>query len=221
MPYSVVIPAFNAASTIGEAIASIIGQSRPPVDIIVVDDGSTDQTAMVAAACHPSVRVVRQANAGPGAAMTHGLSLSTHPVMASLDADDVWLPRKMERQLGYLDEQPDVDFVFGHLRLFPPLEDHPAGEPLPGWGRSTMVCRLSAALRIGSIDDPPGMRGEMVDWLARGRHLGMKMSMLDDVVALRRIRPGSLSFGRDQARDRGYVHVAWEAIKRRRDAKQG
>lgn len=215
MRYSVVIPAFNAVSTIAEAIASVAQQSIEPEEIIVVDDGSTDDTASVAADSDRRVRVFRQANAGPGAAMTNALDASRNAIVASLDADDVWLPHKMQHQLAELDAHPDVDFVFGHIHHFPETAQR-AEKAAPGWNRTTMVCRRDAAIRIGPIVDPPGMRGEMVDWLARGRHFGMAMTMLDHVVALRRIRPGSLSFGRDLARDRGYVHVAWAALKRRR-----
>lgn len=152
--------------------------------------------------------------------MTSGLHASTSTAVASLDADDVWLPSKMERQLAELEKQSGVDFVFGHLRHFSETREQPAAADLAGWTRTTMVCRRDAAMRIGAVVDPPGMRGEMIDWLARGRYLGMKMIMLQDVVALRRIHPGSLSFGRDLARDRGYAHVAWEAIKRRRSGQQ-
>ena len=80
-----------------------------------------------------------------------------------------------------------------------------------------MAARRDLALRIGDVVDPPGNRGEMIDWLARGRHLGFRMDMLEAVHALRRIRPGSLSYGRSPERDKGYARVAWMALQRRKE----
>ncbi|RUW66604.1 glycosyltransferase family 2 protein, partial [Mesorhizobium sp. M4B.F.Ca.ET.049.02.1.2] len=69
--------------------------------------------------------------------------------------------------------------------------------------------------------DPPGGRGEMIDWIARVREAGFALDMLDEVLALRRIRPGSLSYGRDAARDRGYLEVVRAEMLRRAQNRQG
>jgi hypothetical protein len=76
------------------------------------------------------------------------------------------------------------------------------------------------ARRVGPVIDPPGDRGDMVDWIARARHLELRLDMLPDVLALRRIRPGSMSYERDAERDKGYARVAWLALQRRRAAKE-
>lgn len=78
------------------------------------------------------------------------------------------------------------------------------------------MIRTTAARRIGDMIDPPGMRGDMVDWIARGRDLGMEFEILQDILALRRIRPGSLAFGRDADKDRGYLIAVKRALDRRR-----
>ncbi len=219
MDYSVVIPAFNAEPTIAAAIESVLRQTVPPAEIMVVDDGSTDRTAEIAAACDARVRLFRQGNAGAGAAMTAAMRHVSSPIFASLDADDLWLPDKMAEQLAHLAENPACDFVFSHLRTFRD-EGVPSGAETagPGWTRTTMTARTEQALKIGDVVDPPGGRGEMIDWLARGRHLGLRMDMLEAVHAMRRIRPGSLSYGRSQERDRGYARVAWLALQRRKGA---
>jgi glycosyltransferase involved in cell wall biosynthesis len=216
--YSALIPAFNAAATIEAAIESMLTQSMPPEEIIVVDDGSEDATGDVATACDPRVRVIRQANQGAGAATNLALRRTTCPIVASLDADDIWLPGKMAAQLGHLAAHPETHAVFTRLRTFRDDGLH-AGEGMvnPGWSRSTMVIRSDAAAAIGDLIDLPGSgRGEMIDWLARARHLGFRLDMLDEVHALRRIRSGSLSYGRDADKDKGYARVAWLALQRRR-----
>ena len=88
-PYDVVVPAYNAQGTIAECLASILGQTAKPATVLVVDDGSTDQTAAIVAGFGPAVSLVRQQNAGPGAATTAGMAICTTPASAVADT-----PRK-------------------------------------------------------------------------------------------------------------------------------
>jgi len=214
MRYSVVIPAFNAADTIEETIRSVLAQTIQPEQIIVVDDGSTDGTGDVARRLSSIVLIVRQDNKGVGGATTTGLSIVETPLVATLDADDLWLPHKMVLQIEHLRLQPECQGVFCFLRTFGKGRER--GEAEPGWSRTTMLIRTKAALRVGAVIDPPGGRGDMIDWIARAREMGLRFDMIEEVLALRRIRPGSLSYGRDATRDRGYAMVAWLAMQRRK-----
>ena len=214
--YSVVIPAFNAERTLAAAIESVLTQTVPPAAVVVIDDGSTDRTAEIARSYWPQVTVKQQANSGPGAATTLGFSAVTTPLVAGLDADDIWLPEKARLQVQRLEVCPSLDAVFGQVKLFrhnePPRADASVQDH---WGRSTMMMRLSAAQRIGPIIDPPGRCGEMIDWLARARESNIKLEMIPEVMALRRIIPGSLSSARS-TRGKGYLHVVKAALARRK-----
>ena len=97
--YSVVIPAYNASGTLANAIESALAQTVIPVEIVVVDDGSSDDTSAISENYAPRIRTIRQSNAGPGAARNRGILETTSEWVAFLDADDSWVPRKMERQL--------------------------------------------------------------------------------------------------------------------------
>lgn len=214
--YGVVIPAFNAAATIGETLNSVLAQTIKPDIIVVVDDGSSDDIVATIEAMKLQVTVLRQENAGPGSATTRGIAALSTPIIATLDADDLWLPDKIERQLTFLDRHPQTAGVFAHWRTFREgRPDLPDATSVPGWSRTTMMIRRDVANAIGPVTDPPGGRGEMIDWIARAREAGFGLDMLDEVLALRRIRPGSLSYGRDPARDRGYLEVARLAMLRR------
>lgn len=217
MSYSVVIPAFNAALTIEEAIRSVLRQSAPPRAVIVVDDGSSDETAATVDRMAGPIRLLRQANAGPGAATTAGFAAVTTEFLATLDADDLWLPGKAERQLHSLMQDTRHAAVFGYLAEFggdPETADR--SRAYPGWSRTTLFMRTSTALANGPIVDPPGRAGEMIDWLARLREAGNELLMLEDVVALRRIRAGSLTHGRPATLGPSYLNVVRAAILRRR-----
>jgi glycosyltransferase involved in cell wall biosynthesis len=113
---SVVIPCFNQARFLGEAIESARKQTHVPVEVIVVDDGSTDYTASVAA-MHPSIRYVHQRNSGAPAARTAGLHESRGEFLIFLDADDRLLPEAAATGLEALHAHPDWAFVTGHVRL--------------------------------------------------------------------------------------------------------
>lgn len=100
---SVVVPAHDAEETVTRALRSALEQSRPPDEVVVVDDGSTDATAEAAASLGAAVRVVRQRQSGPSAARNAGVEASRGEWIAFLDADDVWHPRKLEHQLLHAD----------------------------------------------------------------------------------------------------------------------
>jgi glycosyltransferase involved in cell wall biosynthesis len=121
---SVIIPAFNSGEFIADALESALGQSAPAAQIIVVNDGSTDDTAARLLAFRDRITVIDQANQGPAAARNAGLRIATGDFIAFLDADDVWHPRKLEMQLAALRRFPGLQMI-GTQRY-----DYPcAGEP--------------------------------------------------------------------------------------------
>jgi glycosyltransferase involved in cell wall biosynthesis len=113
---SIVIPCYNQGRYLGDAIASASRQSHPDVEVLVVDDGSTDDTPRVAAA-HPAVTYLRQENAGTAAARNHGLRASRGEFVVFLDADDRLLPDAVAAGVAHLAAHPDAAFVTGHVRL--------------------------------------------------------------------------------------------------------
>ncbi|NDV62325.1 glycosyltransferase family 2 protein [Puniceicoccales bacterium CK1056] len=109
---SVIIPAFNREGLIGPTLESLLNQTIPAVEILVVDDGSTDQTAQVAASFGPSVRVIHQENQGPSAARNNGLRQSRGEFIHFFDSDDIAVPNKHEVQLKAL-EAGGADIAYG------------------------------------------------------------------------------------------------------------
>jgi teichuronic acid biosynthesis glycosyltransferase TuaG len=113
---SVIVPAFNASATIRRALVSVASQTMPPYEVIVVDDGSRDGTALEARHCAEfmnaiKLRVIEQPNLGAGAARNRGLTEANGQYVAFLDADDEWLPEKLERSVRYLREDGTLKLV--------------------------------------------------------------------------------------------------------------
>jgi glycosyltransferase involved in cell wall biosynthesis len=115
---SVVVAAYQAQEWIGPALDAILGQTRPPDEVIVVDDGSTDRTGAEVARFGKHVRVVRQPNGGCPAAFNRGFREAKGEFVARTDADDVWEPRKLEWQAEAMRDHPDADVLFGHTVFF-------------------------------------------------------------------------------------------------------
>lgn len=109
---SVIIPTYNRAHFLGQAIQSALDQTYPQVEVIVIDDGSTDDTAAVVAGFGDRVRYVHQENSGVSAARNHGLRLARGATIAFLDSDDLLMPHKLETQIAYLEANPAVGMVY-------------------------------------------------------------------------------------------------------------
>lgn len=114
---SVIIPTFNCASFIGEAVESVLGQSYKDFEIIVVDDGSTDKTADVLMRYDGNIRYLFQENAGVSAARNRGLRVASGEFVAYLDADDVWYEDKLEQQIALLDRHPEWGLVHSDVTV--------------------------------------------------------------------------------------------------------
>lgn len=216
--YSVVIPAYDAEQTLPAALQSVFVQTRRPAAVFVVNDGSRDATSRLAKAL--GATVIDKPNGGPGSATWTGLQRVETEFAATLDSDDLWLPCKMERQIDHLRANPDIAAVFSLAKVFPDGADPDPQlhqQVMRLWTRTTMVYRSAAALGIGEMRDFPERLGELVEWLGRGLAQGHRHDILDEVLAMRRKRTGSLS---DKAgeRSRGYLHAVRDAIARRKQA---
>jgi glycosyltransferase involved in cell wall biosynthesis len=154
---SAVVAAYQVERFIAPALESILGQTRPPDEVVVVDDGSTDGTARELERFADRVRIIRQPNRGYPAAMNRAVSETTGDFIALCGADDIWEPRKLEWQEQAMRAHPDVDVLFGHAVLFGAIErDHPRPPATGVLDRTTLlnslfrmclICAPSVALR--------------------------------------------------------------------------
>lgn len=126
---SVIMPTYNCAAYIRQAIDSVLGQRDASLELIVVDDGSTDDTAAILASYGDRLRVLRQANGGVAAARNAGLRAARGEFVGFLDADDLWLPWKLAVQLQHLRRHPDVGVVYAAWQVWRSQRDGSFGTP--------------------------------------------------------------------------------------------
>jgi glycosyltransferase involved in cell wall biosynthesis len=218
---SVVLPVYNRAAYVGEAIESVLSQTCPPAELIVIDDGSTDESLeIVASFARPCLRVVRQANAGIGAARNRGLALATGELIGFIDSDDLWERGKLERQVRAMADYSQVQLVFGHLLEFlsPDRATELSGSlriatgAVPGLIASTLLVRRTAVETIGPFNETLRV-GEFVEWMARAHDHDLASLMLPEIVARRRIHGGNTVLTRANT---DYLRAIKSTLDRRR-----
>jgi len=191
---SVIIPVYNGERYLTQSIESVLAQTYHPTEIILVDDGSTDKTATLAKQYHGQIRYVLQKNLGAGAARNLGVEFAQGRFLAFIDADDLWMPKKLAQQMAVLASEPSVDMVFGNVKQFvsPELRIEKANqlnqfiEIMPGYHVGTMLIRREAFQRVGDFKTNVEL-AEFQYWYSRGIDLGLKHKMLSDILMKRRI----------------------------------
>ena len=219
---SCVLPAHDAAAHLPGAIENLLAQTYRPLEIVVADDGSTDETAEIAAAFGPPVRLVRQAEAGPAATRNLGLREARGELVAFLDPDDLWHPDKLAIQVGRLRARADLDCSVTHAELlFADPEDarRVAGQPragtVPGYATTTLLARREAFERVGALDDSLWF-ADATDWFLRARAHGLAIELLPDALVLHRVHAANLTRRRAHDSEDEFLRVVKRSLDRRR-----
>lgn len=216
MAIAVIIPVYNGAAFLAEAIDSVLAQNDLALDILVVDDGSNDESAAIASRYAPRVRLVRQENRGAAAARNAGVAAtaSASDFIAFLDADDVWTPGKLAKQLAAFTADTSLDMVFGHALQFIEGSNGPE-TTLPAYLPSAMLVRRPAFERVGGFSSDVGM-GELIDWYGRAMDLGLRSAMLPDVLMRRRIHATNQGVVKRDRYAKDYLRILKQTRDRRR-----
>ena len=204
---SVVVGAYNCERYIGAALESALAQEHEPVEVIVVDDGSTDATAELVEA-HDGVRLIRRPNGGQGAAKNTGIAAARGELIAFLDHDDLWAPPKLARQVEALAEAPEAAGVVVRLEVLlepgvPRPEWLPRSREYPWFPPSSWLVRREAFETAGLFDEESNVPD--FDWMLRARDLGLTFAIVPEVLGSYRIHGRNASYGREAIADDGFV----------------
>jgi len=219
---SVIIPVYNGEKYLAEAIESVLAQDKYKMEIIIVDDGSTDGTAAVARRFAGQVRYLYQSNRGVSGARNGGLEIAEGSIFAFLDSDDLWTKDKISLQMEALESDTALDMVFGYVRQFfsPDLDEIMKQkivcpqENMPGYHPGAMLVRRNAFLDVGLFDEKLGA-GEFLDWYYRAQGKKYRSLLIPQVVMKRRIHAANRGIlVRDVRPD--YLRVLKAALDRRR-----
>jgi glycosyltransferase involved in cell wall biosynthesis len=201
MTLSLIIPVRDRAALLAEALASVLSQSQPPDEIVVVDDASSDASASVASACDPRVRVIRRSQAGgPAAARNDGAGAATGDLLVFLDSDDLLAPGMIARQSAWLTLHPEHEVIYGGQVIFrgppPPLpQPDPAAVVVPAapvFHPGTFTIRRTAFDRVGALATTLAA-GEWIDWFSRAQSAGLRFATEAALCLFRRVHAGNLT----------------------------
>ena len=213
MRISVVIPVYNADPYLADSIASVLHQTRPPDEVTVVVQHPTALTLQIIESFGDKILTSFCAERGSARALNVGVRLCSGDLLAFQDADDLWLPEKLERQVEAMTSDPSLEAIFTHVRQFVspdvPAERvadlMPPKEILAGISKITMLIRRPTFDRVGPFNEAQ-LVVEFLDWYARAQAGGLKSHMLPEVLALRRLHLANI--GRTDTSRRNMENLA-------------
>ena len=225
-PVAAIIPVYNGERYLAEAIQSMLEQTRPTAEILVVDDGSEDSSADVATSFGDAITLMRQENQGVAAARNLAIAAASQPYVAWLDHDDIAMPERIELQLAAFDLTPTPDIVFGGMGQFisPELpadviarlrcDERVQPAPLP----SCFMAPIGVFDTIGMLQT--GTDATFVDWYLRAMEQKLTFAFVPDLVTRRRIHNENQSYQNDTLR-RDYIRMIKASLDRRRRNAEG
>ncbi len=187
---SVIIPVYNGEVFLAEAVESIRKQEHEPLEIIIVDDGSTDNTGKIARGLKGNIRYFYQHNSGPGAARNKGLEMTRGDIVGFLDADDLWQPGRLELQLARLAVNPSAEIVIGRKQRMLLARVSEGKYAFREYRGPVAALSLGCCLFRRSVFDKVGLFDQTLyhcddwDWFMRAREIGVSMTTHPEVTLL-------------------------------------
>ena len=211
---SVIIPVYNGGRYLRAALESVFAQTYRPFEVVVVDDGSADDSGVIAQS-FPEVRYIHQTNQGVAAARNNGIETARGEYFAFLDQDDLWAPEKLKLQVEYLLTHPEIGYTLTQQQFF--LDP---GETLPpwfrkelldsvhtGWVLGTLVVRRTIFEQIGNFATDYSAANDS-DWFFRAKTAGIPMAVVPELLLRKRIHDAN-----DSARAKEILSELLKVVK--------
>jgi glycosyltransferase involved in cell wall biosynthesis len=226
---SCVVRVFNNERYVREALESVLAQTRPPEEIVVVDDGSTDGTPAILASYGDRFRVVSQPNAGAVTARNVGLRATRGDLLAYIDGDDLWHPEKLAHQVTRFQARADLDLCLGHTQNFwiPELRheaerfrNHRRAQPLPAFFVGAALVRRRLFEAVGEFNTGYGFAYD-TEWFLRVLDSGATVEFVPEVLAYRRLHDANFSRSHASLGRAEYLDLVKATLDRRRTGAPG
>jgi len=221
---SCIVAVFNGERYLKEALNSILAQTYRPLEILVVDDGSTDQTPQEVAKYGEEVRYFWQPNAGPASARNLGLTKALGEFITFLDADDLLHPEKFQRQIICFQQRPELEMCVTHAQNFwiPELQEeearfrnHRLSLALPAYVTSALLARRTVFEKLGAFNASLQYTHDS-DWFFRAEEQGILTEILPDTLVFRRFHHNNRSrLGAEASREE-YFRLVKTTLDRQR-----
>ncbi|MBI3782338.1 MAG: glycosyltransferase family 2 protein [Deltaproteobacteria bacterium] len=221
---SCIVPVFNCERYLRAALDSIFAQSYRHIEVIVVDDGSSDSTPEIIDSYVGRIVALRQENAGPATTRNRGIEVAAGDFIAFLDADDIWEPRKVELQMARFRARPELDVCVTNARNFwidelaaerTRFEGHRITKELPAYLSSSLLARRRVFEIAGRFDQTLRF-GDAAEWFTRVEAQGFLCERLPETLLLRRIHHTNRSRLLNQASRDEFLRVVKISLDRKR-----
>lgn len=223
---SVIIPVYNGETFLKDAIQSIRQQEYEPLEIIIVDDGSTDKTRQIAAGFENEVRYHYQPNSGLPATRNRGVEMARGDAIAFLDVDDLWSKDKIRRQVGILRISASAEIVVGYTQIMMLSGSVDGNLVFKEWGEPVLAMSMNCALFRKSVFDKIGLFDEGQrycddwDWFMRARESGIKIVVHKEVVHLYRRHEQNMT-NQQSLGNHYFIRMLKKSLDRRRQENFG
>jgi glycosyltransferase involved in cell wall biosynthesis len=221
---SVIIPVFNAERYVEEAIRSVLSQTYAAVELICVNDRSTDGSLSVLESFGPEITLINnEENCGTAESRNQGIRIARGEFLAFIDNDDIWEDNKLEVQMRQFQASLNLDVSLTYMQCFispelggeiRPLRYCPP-DPLPGYIPSTMVVKKTSFEKVGYFDSR-WKNGESFDWIVRANEAGLRFGIIDHILVKRRIHENNKGIAASSTSRRDYLRILRESLDRRR-----
>jgi glycosyltransferase involved in cell wall biosynthesis len=221
---SCVLAVLDASRFVAEALASIRRQTCGPIEVIVVDGGSQDDTVEVVRRADPAAQVIAAPGTGPAAARNWGVEAARGEFIGFLDADDLWHPEKVSRQLARFETRPDLAACVTHVQVFwaperaaerEALAAHWRAGPVPGFTTPALLARRTLFAQVGGFRTDLSF-GDATEWFLRVARAGAPLDVLPDVLVYHRLHARNLTRRRAGASRAEFVELVKAALDERR-----
>jgi glycosyltransferase involved in cell wall biosynthesis len=221
---SVIIPIYNGAKFIAEAVESIRRQDYAPMEIVIIDDGSTDETGQIVASLGNDIRYYYQRNTGPAAARNRGLAIARGELIGFLDSDDLWPQHKLQVQIPRLATDPNIDVVLGRIECIrlpgaAEFDGHDDADTFVDVHLGSGIFRKSVFDKVGVFDEMLSF-SEDRDWFLRAMEQGITIAVIEHTTLYYRLHSDNMTRDKNII-DFQFIKVLKKSLDRRRRQNNG